>query len=398
MVATPQEQEDQRKFEQSLTPQQRRVYDTLREQQSRYERWASNINTPQTSLEDYPAPPRWEALLGKGLGHEGGAGLSPAQVELFRKAHTGAYLGWREANDGSGGWGRWDPPKKLRDLPIFDPGELIDPPREHEFKLPRKTPEGPLIDPSFDPEYKFKPLPYVIEPGMSPAERLREKFLRLQPQQEQAYLKVLGYETGALTETAKNKDQIAEAKRKFAEDNGIDPKNDLAINKALREKILGSEVAAKYLESVQTSIRNGTATKDDVRTAQWLLKGQERDMPLSQRPDGTMDGVPGRETRTALPAALTKIRLALAEEMIPIGIGAGFPDLHKIAGKLSAATPRALPGAEMPGLLEQSLMGKDELQALLQRPNAAAIESGAPKDGGPVVRGTPVVKADSFKP
>lgn len=128
----------------------------------------------------------------------------------------------------------------------------------------------------------------------------------LHPQQHQAYLKSLGYEVGSLNDTTKNKDQIEAATRKFAVDNKIDPNDKAAVNKALQQKAM--EGAAAQIDKTQFSVGAGKYSPEDVKVSQWLMKGQGRDMPKSTRADGTVDGIPGKETKTAMPETLVKLK------------------------------------------------------------------------------------------
>lgn len=133
----------------------------------------------------------------------------------------------------------------------------------------------------------------------------------LHPQQQQAYLKSLGYEVGSLNDTAKNKDQIEAAQRKFAVDNKIDPNDKAAVTKALQDKAMAG--AATKIEGTQFAVAAGKYSPDDVKTTQWLMKGQGRDMPKSTRADGTVDGIPGAETKTAMPETVTRLKAEAAK-------------------------------------------------------------------------------------
>ena len=272
----PSEQElaARKQFEATLNPEQLKTYKTLMAQDAAHEAWSKDITT------GLPAPerPDWAKLLGGGLvKDEPGAGLTKKQVDLFRDGHGPEYLGWLEAHDGSGGWGRWRPPE-----------------------------ERPFINPKLDPDL-FNPAKKITVPtSPEAAPTTTAAPPTLHPQQQQAYLKSLGYEVGSLNDTTKNKDQIDAATRKFAADNKIDPNDKAAVTEALKKKAMDG--AAAQIDKTQFAVGASKYSPEDVKVSQWLMKGQGRDMPKSTRPDGTVDGIPGQETKTAMPETVTKLK------------------------------------------------------------------------------------------
>lgn len=123
------------------------------------------------------------------------------------------------------------------------------------------------------------------------------KPVELAVQQQQAYLKILGYE-GKLDGKAENAEA---AMRKYAHDKNIpmkDGKLDVnAVNQSLLDEMKHGDKAKAFMDKARKDITSGKFTADEVKAAQWVLKEQQgSDMPKSLK-NGMMDGVPGKETK-----------------------------------------------------------------------------------------------------
>ena len=156
-----------------------------------------------------------------------------------------------------------------------------------------------------------KPVPPV--PSASPASdvpattapAVAPKPVDLAVQQQQAYLKVLGYDTGKLDGIASRTDgkqsKTEAALAKFAADQvpPIDPKDKGAVNRALLEQVQHSAKVQAFMDGAKA--HPNALKPEDIKAVQWVLKGQGTEMPRSERDHGTkMDGQMGSETRTAL--------------------------------------------------------------------------------------------------
>lgn len=121
------------------------------------------------------------------------------------------------------------------------------------------------------------------------------KPVELAVQQQQAYLKVLGFETGAL-------DGVKGAKTEgaltvFAAKMGISPNDTAAINKALVEQIEHSSKAKAFMDGIRA---NPNASVEDKKAAQWILKEQQDSPMVKSERNGKMDGQFGAETKGLL--------------------------------------------------------------------------------------------------
>lgn len=120
-------------------------------------------------------------------------------------------------------------------------------------------------------------------------------------QQQQAYLKLLKYDIGAsgLDGIAGKDSKTQKALEEFARKNNIDPKDVSQINEALLKAVKGTDASKAFLSRMESEIASGKASRDDIKTMQWVLKGNNAELPLSQK-GKNMDGIAGAETRTQL--------------------------------------------------------------------------------------------------
>lgn len=119
-------------------------------------------------------------------------------------------------------------------------------------------------------------------------------------QQQQAYLKLLGYDIGktGLDGIAGKGSNTQKALDQFAKENGVDPKDKARVNQVLfgaaltcLPKNLGTNMAKE--------IEAGKLSPEDIKIVKWILKGAGSNMNASLR-DGKMDAVANSETKKAL--------------------------------------------------------------------------------------------------
>ncbi len=170
-------------------------------------------------------------------------------------------------------------------------------------------------------------------------------------QQRDAYLRIAGFD---------GKDREA-ALNAFASKNnlmGADGKPDMQkVNQALQAKVQGTPEAQAYIERV---LKDSKATKEEKQTAQWAMVANGAKMPISTKPDGTMDGIIGTETRTqgatvmadlkagrvqryAIPAAAPVVTAAPAPTPAPAPVAAPAPT--PAAPPTVAVAPAPVPAA-----------------------------------------------------
>lgn len=136
-------------------------------------------------------------------------------------------------------------------------------------------------------------------PESSPA-AVVSKTSSLTVQQQQAYLKMAGIDTGKDGLSGQATEATAKALEEFAKKKGIDPKDTQKVQEALANSVKGSETAKQYIDKMKHDIDAGRKiSHDEAVMLQWVLKGNNAGMPVSLRKDGTMDGIVGPETKTA---------------------------------------------------------------------------------------------------
>lgn len=151
-------------------------------------------------------------------------------------------------------------------------------------------------------------------PSRAPSRFSLEEALSLKEplavEQQQAYLKVMGYNIGksGLTGKAGQGSMTQKALDEFAKKSGVDPKDTDAVQKALLKAVQKSPEANILAERTQKALQSGAPTKpEDVKTLQWITKGNGAAMPNSLK-DGRMDGIAGIETKTQLGLYMDKTR------------------------------------------------------------------------------------------
>lgn len=182
--------------------------------------------------------------------------------------------------------------QKLKDSSGADPAV-----KEKLIELTDKLPKGPATTPASPP---FRRLSDFMD-DQKPQERLVIE-------QQQAYLKVLGFDVGktGLDGKAGPGSMTQKALDDFAKKNGIDPKDTNGVQKALLKAVQDSPEAKNLTTRTQKALDGGSTVRpEDVKITQWLLKGNGAAMPASLK-NGRMDGVPGPETRTQLQALIER--------------------------------------------------------------------------------------------
>ncbi len=180
--------------------------------------------------------------------------------------------------------------------------------KEKLIELVEKTPQQPVPDAP------------PLRPGRLKLDDLLTRNEPLAIEQQQAYLKVLGYDVGksGLDGKAGQGSMTQKALDEFAKKSGIDPKDTDAVQKALLKAVQNSPEANALAERTQKALQSGASAKpEDVKTLQWILKGNGAAMPNSLK-GGRMDGIAGPETKTQLTLHLDKDRKpALADQPAP---------------------------------------------------------------------------------
>lgn len=288
-------------YHENLNPEQKGMMDEMRELRR-------SLPVPERATPLTPPPP-YNSQVAKFI-----SGLSPEQSQLMDRLQQSNVRALPEAERAFKDSLRPDQQQGFADFQreqLKRHGVRIEAsPAPAPAPVPADTTAPAATPPAAPAAGPQTVAPTSVAPTISPAPAA----VSMHPQQHQAYLKSLGYEVGSLNDTAKNKDQIEAATRKFAVDNKIDPSDKAAVNKALQQKAM--EGAAAQIDKTQLSVTAGKYSPEDVKVSQWLMKGQGRDMPKSTRPDGTVDGIPGKETKTAMPETVIKLKADAAAPKI----------------------------------------------------------------------------------
>ncbi|MFA7275620.1 MAG: hypothetical protein WC043_02320 [Pseudobdellovibrionaceae bacterium] len=145
-------------------------------------------------------------------------------------------------------------------------------------------------------------------PAVPAAPVADNRVVDLAAQQKQAYLRVLGYDTGKLDGDQGPKTNGA--LDKFAKDKGIDPRDTNAVNRALQDAAQDPKVKSAFVGRVQEQIALGKASPDDIKALQWQIVGgkdPEGTMPKSfNEKTKMMDGVAGSETKESLKSTFAR--------------------------------------------------------------------------------------------
>lgn len=161
----------------------------------------------------------------------------------------------------------------------------------------RRATAGASPAPAAAPAPQPAPAAVPAAPAAPAAPAVAAKPVELTTDQRNGYLRALGYDTGAKGANAEA------ALNAFASKNGLmgpDKKPDMVkVNAALQDQLLQTQAAKDYIDSMQKKIESGKKlSPEDAKALQWALKLNGGELPISEKPKGTMDGKVGRETRS----------------------------------------------------------------------------------------------------
>lgn len=184
--------------------------------------------------------------------------------------------------------------------PTAAPAQPIAPAAEPEIPSPAIA--SPVRDPSPIVTTQLPPLQPAPTTPAAPtapaaASATSAAHAQLTVQQQQAYLKVAGFDVGKHGLDGTMGPDTQKAMDAFAKKNGIDPKDTQKINDALMKSSQTAPESKAFVDKIKSDIATGKASPEDIKAMQWVLKANGAEMSHSQKHNGTMDGIAGSKTK-----------------------------------------------------------------------------------------------------
>lgn len=228
---------------------------------------------------------------------------APLGRELFGEHYRErGYVGGRVSEQPGYGLRRSE-----RDMGAMGPQGAVAPQQPRNPTADLVRPESGTQQPVGATTAPLAPQPDVVStPIPAQPAKVELKPVSLEVQQQQAYLKVLGYDTGKLDGISGKK--TAGALAQYAKDKGIDMSQPDAAGKVNAQLLrdIQDPTNPKVVSFMSQAKADGrSALQEDVKAAQWVLKGQGQEMVKSYNAKThKMDGVFGGETKTAFESSV----------------------------------------------------------------------------------------------